>query len=56
MSGEERARRDRRHRAVLPLIVMISAALVVAVSLFGVMYYNNYDWPHTVPVAQGRGD
>ena len=44
-----------RPRAATTLIVMICAALVVAAGLIGVMYFNNYDSPHSVPVAQGQG-
>lgn len=44
-----------RPPAVLTLVVMICAALVVIVGLIGVMYFNNYDSPRSVPVAQGQG-
>lgn len=46
---------DRKVRALISLIVMVCAALVVVVGLAGVMYFNNYDGPNPVPVAQGPG-
>ncbi len=59
MDDREKARLDRLNRpqaakpqVSLTLIVMICAALVVAVGLIGVMYFNNYDGMHSV--AQGR--
>ena len=44
-----------RPRAALTLVVMICAALVVVVGLIGVMYFDNFDSPRSVPVAQGQG-